>query len=595
MPLFRHRSSQEEGVVLVTVLLVTFVLLILVAGTMAYAVGSQPLSRRDQDWNAALSAAEAGLDDYLYRLNQNDQYYLYGQPTAVAPCNMALTAPPDGNLAFTQFVPVPGATSNASFRYCVDTQYLSQGAIVVWSSGKAANVTRTVQATFRRRAFIDYLYFTDYETTDPAAYPVAGVNNNDDTWAQTNCAMHWYDPGDPPTRVGGPPYDNSHCVDINFVSGDVINGPLHSNDAILMCGSPTFNGKVTTSWQGAGTPIKRYRVNGGGGCSGTPTFANAGDPKYADPLTMPPSNLAIKVKADKSLGGAGCLFTGPTSITLNAAGTMTVVSPFTQASAVSTNNCVGGTLASPATQPLPTNGVIYVQTVPADPADPNYSATCPNVQELGAPAGTTVQHPLGYPQRYDITQYGCTDGDVFLKGTLKGRLTIAAENNIDITGNVTYNGGVGGSDLLGLVANNYVEIYHPVGDCGSGSSPCDNGSKINNYYNLDDVPGGLSTAFNNPNINTAILAVNHSFRVQNYQYGDNTLGTITLYGAVAQKYRGTVGTGGTSGYLKAYTYDQRMKYQSPPFFLNPVDSAWQIVTWVECKGTSSGLQPTTCQ
>ena len=439
MPLFRHRSSQEEGVVLVTVLLVTFVLLILVAGTMAYAVGSQPLSRRDQDWNAALSAAEAGLDDYLYRLNQNDQYYLYGQPTAVAPCNMALTAPPDGNLAFTQFVPVPGATSNATFRYCVDTQYLSQGAIVVWSSGKAANVTRTVQATFRRRAFIDYLYFTDYETTDPAAYPVSGVNNNDDTWAQTNCAMHWYDPGDPPTRVGGPPYDNSHCVDINFVSGDVINGPLHSNDAIMTCGSPTFNGKVTTSWQG---PARRSSgiARTPAGAAGTRRSPTAAIRSTRSAARCLPSNLAIKVKADKSLGGAGCLFTGPTSITLNAAGTMTVVSPFTKASAVSTNNCAGGTLASPATQSLPANGVIYVQSVPADPTDPNYTSTCPNVQELGAPAGTTVQHPLG-PAAIRHHQYGCTDGDVFLEGTLKGRLTIAADNNIDVTGNLTYNGG----------------------------------------------------------------------------------------------------------------------------------------------------------
>ena len=287
-------------------------------------------------------------------------------------------------------------------------------------------------------------------------------------------------------------------MDINFVSGDVINGPLHSNDAIMTCGSPTFNGKVTTSWQGsrhadqAVSPEHQRRVQR------EPDVRQRGDPKYADPLTMPPSNLAIKVKADKSLGGAGCLFTGPTSITLNAAGTMTVVSPFTKASAISTNNCAGGTLASPATQSLPANGVIYVQTVPADPADPNYSATCPNVQQLGAPAGTTVQHPLGYPQRYDITQYGCTDGDVFLKGTLKGRLTIAAENNIDIIGNVTYNGGVGGSDLLGLVANNYVEIYHPVGDCGSSASPCDNGSKVNSYYNLDDVAGGTHDLVQQP-------------------------------------------------------------------------------------------------
>jgi hypothetical protein len=27
-------------------------------------------------------------------------------------------------------------------------------------------------------------------------------------------------------------------------------------------------------------------------------------------------------------------------------------------------------------------------------------------------------------------------------------------------------------------------------------------------------------------------------------------------------------------------YDQRLKYQSPPHFLNPAAAAWQIVTWV---------------
>ncbi len=306
---------------------------------------------------------------------------------------------------------------------------------------------------------------------------------------------------------------------------------------------------------------------------------------------MPPSNAAIKVKADATLGGAGCLFTGPTSITLNAAGTMTVASPYTKSGAAP-NNCAGGTKAAPVTQALPANGVIYVQNVPADPADPNYTAGCKTSTQLNG--SSTVQHPLGYPQRWDITQYGCTDGDVFLKGALKGRLTIAADNNIDIIGNITYNGGTGGSDLLGLVANNYVEIYHPVGDCGSSS--CQNGSRVNNYYNLDDFPGGYSGAFLNPNIQAAILSVNHSFRVQNYQYGDdNTLGTINVYGAIAQEYRGIVGTTNTSGYLKNYNYDQRMKYQSPPFFLNPIDSAWQIVTWVECKGTSNGVIPTTCQ
>ncbi len=568
--MLRLRPNDEDGVVMVTVLLVSLVMLTLVAGSIAYAVGSQPVSRHDQDWNAALSAAEAGLDDYLFRLNENDQYYLYSSSNL----------PPDGNQAFSGWVDVPSASGNAQFRYSTDTSFLtSQGAIIVTSTGRSRNATRTIQATLRRHAFIDYLYFTDFETTDPALYPTAS-NSNSAAWAQTNCALHYYEGRD------------SSCTDINFANNDVINGPLHSNDAILICGSPQFLGNVTTSWQPSSG--NRWRANGS--CSNSPSF-KPGDPKYADPLTMPPNNVTIKADADKSLGGDGCLFTGPTSITLNSDGTMTVVSPYTKASATTTNNCPGGTLAAPATQALPTNGVIYVQNVPSSSSDPNYLASCPSgVTQLNSgtgSSGTTVAHPLGYPEKNDISTYSCTKGDVFLKGTLKGRLTIAADDNIDLIGNVAYQGGSGGSDLLGLVANNYVEIYHPVDLVNSTSQPstasiCDGAyreypNNSNNWYCNLRLPGA-TTALDNPSISGAILSVAHSFRVQNYAYGiDDPLGAITVNGAIAQKYRGIVGLIGTSGYTKNYSYDQRLKYQSPPRFLNPVASAWQIVTWVEQK------------
>lgn len=574
--LTRLREDGERGVVMVTVLLLSMIMLLIVAGTMAYALGSQPLSRRDQDWNAALSAAEAGLDDYLFRLNENDQYYLYGAPP--------LPAPPDGNQAFTGWVSVPdsgsasvtctaGEDSNIPcFRYAVNTTNLtSQGAIIITATGRSRNVTRTVQATVRRRSFIDYLYFTDYETTDPAAYPTAS-NSNNSTWAQTNCAKHYYE-----GRVSNPP-TNGGCTDINFGSGDVISGPLHSNDAILICGSPTFSGNVTTSWQGAGSPLRRWRANGN--CSNSPSFSRPGDPAYASPLTMPPSNVAIKADADGNppMTGTGCLYTGPTSITLNSTGTMTVVSPFTK----STNaGCLGANVA------LPANGVIYVQNVPSTITDPNYTAGCPyNVTAPGG--GVTRAHPLGYPQQYDITPYGCRNGDVFLSGVLKGRLTIAADNNIDVINSVTYQGGTGGSDLLGLIANNYVEVYHPVGlsSAGTPSGACDGGF-VNGGCNLIDKAAGLPTALRLPTIQAAILSVNHSFRVQNYQYGDNNPGSqtmrITINGAIAQRYRGIVGIINNTGYLKNYNYDNRLKYQSPPRFLTPIAAAWQIVTWIEQK------------
>ena len=51
---------------------------------------------------------------------------------------------------------------------------------------------------------------------------------------------------------------------------------------------------------------------------------------------------------------------------------------------------------------------------------------------------------------------------MFVQGQLKGQLTIAAANNVLITGNITYNGGTSGTSLLGLVANNFVHVRHPV-------------------------------------------------------------------------------------------------------------------------------------
>lgn len=48
------------------------------------------------------------------------------------------------------------------------------------------------------------------------------------------------------------------------------------------------------------------------------------------------------------------------------------------------------------------------------------------------------------------------------------------------------------------------------------------------------------------------------------------------------------GAGGTnsngnivSGLAKGYSYDQRLKYLSPPRFLDPVASAWGVATWAE--------------
>jgi hypothetical protein len=42
-----------------------------------------------------------------------------------------------------------------------------------------------------------------------------------------------------------------------------------------------------------------------------------------------------------------------------------------------------------------------------------------------------------------------------------------------------------------------------------------------------------------------------------------------------------VGEVGGSGYIKNYQYDDRMLFRSPPFFLDPVQSGWGVLTQVE--------------
>src|SRR4051794_6255469 len=73
---------------------------------LASAVQNLQPTRADQDAKSSMAAAEAGIEEYLSRLNANDSYWTTGNTDA-------------SNLAFsTAGVPVPGATGTDSrFRY----------------------------------------------------------------------------------------------------------------------------------------------------------------------------------------------------------------------------------------------------------------------------------------------------------------------------------------------------------------------------------------------------------------------------------------------------------------------------------------------
>jgi Tfp pilus assembly protein PilX len=596
----RRVHPGEGGFAMILVLGFALVLTIVASFVGLYTMASLDSSRHEQDSVVALSAAEAGVDDYLARLNANSTYWqsvdctnpaLQGPKAGTNSCGWTSgTAPgwavvadaknPEGQACST--TPTPAECPR--FHYDIDTSSTpTNGTITITSTGSSGpfnsagqslGTTRTVQEILKEQGFEDYLYFTNYEDLDPSNPAIYGTTNS--TTVSECSQYHWAGRNDSST---------SPCVLARFVTGDTINGPLHTNDTMLMQGSPAFNGVVETS-----DPNCRTQPYSSANCwwtqaSASPSFAKS--PAYVPVMPLPPSNSALKaqVTSGQSNGTPGCLYTGPTRIQFNSNGTMTVYSPYT-----TTVNSGCGTAPWKAntaqTVNVPTNNVIYVQNVPS-------------TQQPQPPAGKCAAGSIsGYPQSGDVGyttnafgEYNCTAGTVYIDGTLKGRVTVTADNSVIIVGNLTYAGGAGGTDSLGLISNSgNVEVYHPVLSSGPGSPA---------NINLPACTSTPASAFcgktmTNPTIDAAILSLNHSFEVQNpggpVSCGSTTstatLGNLNVFGAIAQNFRGAVGCSngnGTlvDGYNKSYSYDSRLQYAPPPYFLKPSVTSWRAYTFAE--------------
>jgi hypothetical protein len=115
--------------------------------------------------------------------------------------------------------------------------------------------------------------------------------------------------------------------------------------------------------------------------------------------------------------------------------------------------------------------------------------------------------------------------------------------------------------VLGLIATNFVRVAHRVTNC----------------QNVDTT---ANPNLGNITIQAAILSVKHSFTVDNYGCGAPE-GRLSVIGAIAQYYRGTVGTTSSgvavTGYVKNYSYDDLLRFRTPPYFLEPISAPWRVV------------------
>ncbi|WP_241987756.1 hypothetical protein [Cryobacterium sp. TMT1-66-1] len=562
-------AASERGAALVVVIGLGLLLLTLVATAMTFSVSGSLKATSDQNWNGAMAAAYAGVAEYESRLANDNTYYHYGNSAAAFSAGSTLTPPSAPNPAFAVgaaggwgSVAGSGSGGTASYRYEVDNSaYSTSGVLRIRSTGRVGTVTRSIVANLRQDGFIDYLYFTIYEIQDPEQ---SGLTACADTYAWAGRSVP--------------------CSDIAFGGGDVLNGPAHSNDTIRICDA-TFNGLVTTGSPGpTGSNYLKQNSNGGA-CSGQ--VFNGGQPTTSPVVAMPATNMQLKqeTRTDAGVDAPGCLYTGPTSIVLNSDGTMTIRSPWTKktrivgdpATSGSTPAACGlpgmanGQLGSTAgaTVPVLNANLIFVQSVPGIITDPNYTSS--TVWPSGQSAATcSVGNGIGFPVTHETApsprSYDCRKGDAFVKGTLDGTMTIATDNFLYVTGDIIYSDA--STDVLGLVAQNAIWVWNPYCDSTHGVICPGVG-----------LGAGGAILPDNRRIDAAMLSLDHTIQVQNYDRG-GAQGTLTINGSLAQKYRGIVRSG-SNGYIKNYIYDPRFRYIAPPKFLSPVSAHYSVNLLVE--------------
>jgi hypothetical protein len=500
----------QEGFTMIIAIGVMFVTSLLIVAAFTVANGDVHLSAIDSQQKQAYYAALAGVQQYEYLLQANPNYW--------QGCKGPESTVPEEKEETYVVTPLPangtaGCLTSSPFSTMIQTKGQLANTFRIKSVGTSGKSSRSLIATFAVQGFLDYVYYTNFETEDPGLYE---NNSTSEKELATKCRGRYY------SGTEGWGTKKYSCPAINFITGDHIEGPMHTNDTSLVSGSATFG-------RNGHEPKDVVEINGGtygsaSGCASSAVYYTASKCYVTTgaTLTPPPTDTSLEFYVEPEYQ-----YSGMTKIELK--GTeMTVI----------TYDETTGAEQKKVGVKLPPNGLIYVK-------------------QNGKGCGWTFSSNNADTATEESSAKGC--GNVYVSGNYTESLTIAGENNVIVNGNVypsTVAGKLGstptGTAVLGLIASNYVRVYHP---CSSGSNKT----------------GSLE----NPWIYAAILATSHSWVVDNPGCGNN-LGELSVFGAIGQNYRGIVGVG-SSGYFKNYEYDDRLATDEPPYFLAPLKAGWKIV------------------
>ena len=624
------RARADQGFTILTVILSMMVLSMLAAGAFAASLGDTPVARKDQDRKRAYEAAQAGVDWYMSMLRADPDYWKQCAPgTAAAPTpSNAVPLTLEGQPSRGAWTTVDNGEPQARFRVeilngtkspvaggtpCDDanpgnTALDPKGRMWIRATGVANGKIRSIIAGLQQKSeFLKYVLFTNWESQDPQL---------------ANATYNWY-PGktstDPPGNVSQcdypgltrdqAPYNQLNlpvCPVTRYDANDQLLGSVHTNDdGIRMC-APTVGRNSQDTLEVAGAPSstnwksrsdKRTYADGVLAahytCLWGPDPAPVATVKAPAPvLQLPPSNVKM-LKLAESLAGDALIVEGQTCMEFRSDGKIEIQRRGTH----------GQWGSGDGSQADPKRVECDAAAADIDVVDPPASGLIYVKNQVGTPCTPRMGHNA-------MTSYSSSPscGDLAVKGKYGKSVTIAAENDIIITGDLER---ANDTAMLGLIGNGFVRIYHPVTedpireanqemraegpivctfwwgpDC-IGSWVVDVNDPRSSYPCPNfpfQPPKGRMLAITDSNIFTpvkkvqaAIISMKHTLIVDNlacpgsFSTGIEFEGSLAVYWGV--QLEGCVVLLGCAGYpSRKWTYDDRFKTQQPPHFIAPLNS-----------------------
>ena len=549
-PSRRASARDERGFTMVVTIAILLITSLLIASALANASGDVRLTRSNTAAQQAYYAAQAGLQVYEFNLNTTLNYWQKcprtepeGNPAKKVALLEETKETGDEESYKYETLPANGDSKCEENKQAtiVETAGTAHGTFRIKSTGYSNGVERSIIATFNHPGFLNYVFLSNYEVEDPSTF----------TKPPLHCEHYYAERKKHEEEVKTEKW-LKECPPIPFIATDELKGPFHTNDAVALC---SYLGQQPSFGRNSSDKIE---MNGGkyadsldAGCGGS--FTMKGTYKTNGATLTPPTTDTelLETAADK--------YTGRTVIELNGS-----VKPNTMT--VTTENTTTKKLEKKEGVSFPSNGVIYVSNKSSPTCSLSYS-------------------PFSYDKDYEEDS-SC--GDVYVKGTYTESLTIAAQKDVIITGNLTTTGEKGGfaektkptgEATLGLIGEDFVRVYHPVTTTKENTSEKCTALNQTTSTTPQRTRGlDLEHRHRRGNPQHEKLLHRRQFRLRHIARRTDHLGRDRAELAWTRHRRANFFGTTSGGYPeKNYNYDERLATKQPPNFLSPNSSGgWEL-------------------